>query len=289
MKKVIAIVGPTGTGKTDLGILLAKKFNGEIISGDSVQVYRFLNIGSAKVKSEEMDGIIHYQIDILDPVEKYSVYDFQTACRQLIDDITSRGKLPIIVGGTGFYIKAALFDYQFTSNGRNDEFDVLSNEELYIKLKELGDPEIPDVNNRRRLLRHMEIYNEGNIIINKDKPLYDYLLIGLQAERTFLYERANRRVDKMFEDGLLDEVTDLYQKYEAGIVHEAIGYKEFEEYFTNNKTLDEVKEQIKKHTRNFIKRQITWFKNQMKVAWIDVKKDDIIKISCKLVEEKIKK
>ncbi|MCR5564880.1 MAG: tRNA (adenosine(37)-N6)-dimethylallyltransferase MiaA, partial [Gammaproteobacteria bacterium] len=161
MKKVIVIVGPTASGKTSVSVKLAKELNTEIISGDSVQVYRSLNIGSAKITKEEMEGVKHHLIDILEPTEDYSVASFQSNARKLIDGIASKGMTPIICGGTGFYIKAALYDYDFTKEERHNDYNNLSNEEIRNKLIELNDPEIPDLNNRKRLERHLEIYESG--------------------------------------------------------------------------------------------------------------------------------
>lgn len=290
MKKVIVIVGPTGSGKTSLSVKLAKYLNTEIISGDSVQVYRFLNIGSAKITNEEMSGVKHHLIDILDPSDSYSVADFQTNSRCLIEKISKSGKVPIICGGTGFYIKAALYDYNFTDSKRDDTYSNLSNEEIYNRLKELDDKELPDINNRKRLLRHLELKMSNNSLdYNKNIPLYDVLIIGLTMDRNILYERINNRVDKMIEDGLLDEVKNLYENKISGNSVNSIGYKELYSYLNGECSLDEAISLIKQHSRNFAKRQYTWFKNQMSVNWIDVMKDDPYTKAIELVNEFIKK
>ncbi len=290
MKKVIVIIGPTGVGKSSLAVKIAQKINTEIISGDSVQVYKALNIGSAKIKKEEMNGIPHHLIDIKSLSESYSVFDFQKEARKLIDMISEKGEVPIIVGGTGFYIKAALFDYDFKSEKRTNEFDSLSNAELYERLQNLSDPELPDINNRKRLLRHLEIYRKGNTPEKrKDTPLYDILFIGLTMEREKLYEKINDRVDKMIDEGLIEEVKSLYQDNKSGILFEAIGYKEICMYLNNELPLNEAIEKIKKDTRNFAKRQYTWFNNQMEVNWIDVSVNDSFNESMKLVNLFLKK
>ena len=290
MKKVIVIVGPTASGKTSVSVKLAKELNTEIISGDSVQVYRSLNIGSAKITEEEMEGIKHHLIDILDPTEDYSVASFQANARKLIDEITDKGMTPIICGGTGFYIKAALYDYDFSKEERHNDYSNLSNEEIRNKLIEFNDPEIPDLNNRKRLERHLELYESGEeISLNKNEPLYDSLIIGLTMDRETLYERINMRVDKMVQDGLIDEVKSLYDKGIRSNSVLSIGYRELYEYFDNKCTLEEAIDKIKQHSRNFAKRQYTWFKNQMNVEWFDVSKDGYFEDIKNRVNEFIKK
>lgn len=289
MQKVIVVIGPTASGKSRVAVEIALKINSEVISGDSIQVYRSLDIGSAKIKDNEMKGIKHHLIDIKDPTENYSVYDFQKESRKLIDDISKRGMIPIISGGTGFYIKAALYDYNFSIDSRTDEYDNLSNEELYERLKELGDKELPDKENRKRLLRHMELYSSGDdISYNKDKPLYDILLIGLTEDRNILYERINKRVDQMVKDGLLDEVKSLYDKGIRSNAINSIGYKEIYSYLDGEISLDMAINKIKQHTRNFAKRQYTWFNNQMNTKWFDISSDDYLDKILNEVEEFIK-
>lgn len=290
MKKVIVIVGPTASGKTSVSVKLAKELNTEIISGDSVQVYRSLNIGSAKITKEEMESVKHYLIDILEPTEDYSVASFQSNARKLIDEITSKGMTPIICGGTGFYIKAALYDYDFTKEERHNDYSNLSNEEIRNKLIELNDPEIPDLNNRKRLERHLEIYESGEeVSINKNEPLYDSLIIGLTMDRELLYDRINKRVDKMIEDGLIEEVKSLYDKGIRSNSVLSIGYRELYEYFDGLCSLEEAIDKIKQHSRNFAKRQYTWFKNQMNVEWFDTTKEGYFEDIKSRVIEFIKK
>ena len=290
MKKVIVIVGPTASGKSNVSVRLAKELHTEIISGDSVQVYRSLNIGSAKITEEEMEGIKHHLIDILNPTEDYSVASFQANARKLIDEITSKGMTPIICGGTGFYIKAALYDYDFSKEERHNDYSNLSNEEIRERLLEYNDPEIPDINNRKRLERHLELYESGEeISLNKNEPLYDSLIIGLTMDRETLYERINMRVDKMVQDGLIDEVKSLYDKGIRSNSVLSIGYRELYEYFDNKCTLEEAIDKIKQHSRNFAKRQYTWFKNQMNVEWFDVSKEGYFEDIKNRVNEFIKK
>ena len=288
MNKVIVIVGPTGVGKTDLSIKLAKYYNTSIISGDSVQVYRSLNIGSGKIKKEEMNGVKHYLIDILDPTDDYSVSDFQKHARRIIDEISNEGELPIICGGTGYYIKAALFDYEFSNEKRTDRYNNLTNEEIYDRLIELKDSHIPDVHNRIRLLRHIEILESKEEPLNKDSPLYDYLFIGLTCDRQKLYEKINSRVDKMIEEGLLDEVKALYDSNIQSKSVQSIGYKELYDYYDGKCTLEEAISLIKQHSRNFAKRQYTWFNNQVHTNWIDIDKEDAFLKAKELIDEFIK-
>ena len=285
MNKVIAIIGPTGVGKTKLSIELAKMLNTEVISGDSIQVYRGLDIGSAKVTSEEMDGIPHHLIDILDLEENYSVYDFQQQARNIMDNMFTKGMVPIICGGTGLYIKSLLYDYTFNEEPKFDlsKYDEFTNEELYERLL-IVDPKACEkihMNNRRRVIRSLAIYDNTNVrksdIIDSQehKLLYDVFLIGLTCDRELVYERINKRVDIMMENGLLDELNNL-QKFENVFDMQGlcgIGYKEFKPYFMNESSLDECVENVKKHSRQFAKRQYTWFNNQMDVRWYDITED----------------
>lgn len=277
MKKVIVVLGPTAVGKTKIGIELAKRLNTEIISGDSVQVYKELNIGSAKVTSTEMAGIKHHLIDILEPSEEYSVADFQKMSRKIIDTL----EVPMIVGGTGLYIKAVISNYEFDAPKRDFLFEEslkdYNNEEIYQMLKEV-DPISASknhYNNRHRILRALYVAKHGEKLSEKNKKdelLYDPYIIYLNVDRKLLYERINKRVDLMFELGLEKEVTNLYEK---GIKPHAIGYQEFIPYFNKIATIDEVKEKIKKSSRHLAKRQITWFKNQMDTHFYEVNLNNI--------------
>lgn len=271
MKDIIVIVGPTGIGKTKLSIELAKKLDAEIINGDSVAIYKHLDIGSAKPTKEERENIPHHLIDIKEVDEDYSVFDYQKDCRQKIEEINSRGKRIIIVGGTGLYIKAALYDYIFTEGTTYKEYKDLSNEEILNKLKEYKLSDYPDLNNRRRLVRLLnKLENDEQITNNRDKLLYKVKVIGLTTDRETLYERINKRVDIMFENGLLEEIESLKDKYNnSRILNSGIGYKEFYDYLFNNKSIEEVKEEIKRDSRRFAKRQYTFFNHQFQTTWFN--------------------
>ena len=272
MKDIIVIVGPTGVGKTKLSIELAKQLDAEIINGDSVAIYKELNIGSAKPTIEEREGIPHHLIDIRNVLEEYSVFDYQKDVRNKIDEITSRNKRIIIVGGTGLYIKAALYDYKFTEGTTYKTYDDLSNEELLLKLKEYDLSSYPEVGNRKRLVRLLnKLENNEPITNNKDKVLYPIKVIGLTTDRDTLYKRINLRVDKMIENGLLEEIESLKDKYNhSRILNSGIGYKEFYDYLFHNKSLEEVLEEIKRDSRRFAKRQYTFFNHQFNTNWYDV-------------------
>ncbi len=272
IKDIIVIVGPTGVGKTKLSIELAKKLNAEIINGDSVSIYKNLDIGSAKPTIEERDKVIHHLIDIKDTSSNYSVFDYQKDVRKLIDDINSRGKQVIIVGGTGLYIKAALYDYQFVDGTLSNNYDNLSNEEILEKLKKYDNNIKVHINNRVRLIRLLNKYeNNEPITNNKDKCLYNIKVIGLTTSRDILYDRINKRVDEMINNGLLLEINSLKDKYSSSrVLNSAIGYKEFYDYLFNNQSLDETVEKIKLNSRRYAKRQYTFFRNQFNTTWFDV-------------------
>ena len=276
MKNIIVIVGPTGIGKTKLSIELAKKLDAEIINGDSVSIYKRLDIGSAKPTVEEREGIPHHLIDIRDVNEDYTVFDYQKDVREKIDEITSRGKRIIIVGGTGLYIKAALYDYRFKEGTTYNEYNDLSNEEILNKIKEYNIEKIPELNNRKRLVRLLnKLENNEEITYDKDKLLYNIKVIGLTTDRDVLYNRINKRVDIMMNNGLLDEINSLKDYYkDSRILNSGIGYKEFSDYLFNNKSLDEVLEEIKLNSRRFAKRQYTFFNNQFNTKWFDVDLDN---------------
>lgn len=278
MQKVLTIIGPTAVGKTAFGIECARSFDGEIISGDSIQIYKGLDIGSAKPTQEELSMVKHHLISIIDPKGNYSVRQFQQLARECIDQISSEGKLPIIVGGTGLYIKAAIYDYVFYEEQEEDEqFEDLSNQQLYELLKE-KDPaalEKIHINNRKRLVRALNIYNKHRTGISQikaqqqHKPLYDCLIIGLTVQRDELYRRIDDRVDLMIKDGLLEEIGSLLKQ---GVTFEdqcmqGIGYKEWKGYFDGTKSLEECVDQIKRNSRHFAKRQYTFFQNQLDVRW----------------------
>ena len=272
MNKIIVIVGPTGIGKTKLSIELAKKLDAEIINGDSVAIYKKLDIGSAKPTIEERENIPHHLIDVKDVEEEYTVFDYQKDVREKIKEIESRKKRIIIVGGTGLYIKAALYDYNFTEGTTYNEYNDLSNEEILNKLKEYNLEKYPELNNRRRLVRLLnKLENNETITNHKDKLLYNIKVIGLTTSRDILYERINKRVDTMFNNGLLNEIESLKDKYKTSkILNSGIGYKEFNDYLFNNKSIEEVKEEIKLNSRRFAKRQYTFFRNQFNTKWYEV-------------------
>ena len=280
MQNIIVIVGPTGVGKTKLSIELAKQLDAEIINGDSVSIYKKLNIGSAKPTKDEQSIAPHHLVDICLPTEYYSVFNYQQDVRQLIEQITKRNKRIIIVGGTGLYIKAALYDYDFSKDESVNTYNELSNEEILEKIKSLDkNIELPHQNNRQRLVRLLnKLENHVETSNNKDKALYPHIVIGLTTDRTYLYERINKRVEEMFKEGLLDEVEALKDDYaNSRVLNSAIGYKEFTKYFSNEASLDEVKEQIKKDSRHYAKRQYTFFNNQFNTNWFNANFTDFSK------------
>ncbi len=279
MNKVICVVGPTAVGKTKISIELAKHYNLDVISGDSVAVYRGLDIGSAKPTKEEMDGVKHHLIDIAEVKDGFSAFDFQVKAREIMD----KNPLSLICGGTGLYVQSAIFNYEFTASRRDlsygDKYEGYSNEELYeILLKK--DPNIDQTklhpNNRKRVLRALEVYEDLDTSIHsfnkKKEPLYDYYIVYLTLDRELLYERINKRVDIMMDSGLLDEVKNLYDK---GIMPHAIGYSEFVPYFEGLISLETAVDEIKKNTRHLAKRQETWFRNQMISHFYNVNLDNI--------------
>ena len=264
---MLCIVGPTGVGKTKLSVELAKKYNAIVVNGDSMQVYKELNIGTAKVTEEEKEGIEHKLFDIVNPKDMYTVYDYQKDLRNILDN--NKNKNIIIVGGTGLYIKAGLYNYIFESeNNIDNKYDKLTNEELYdLALKKDKDCNI-HINNRKRLIRFL---NKTETIQDKDKLLYDVKFIGLTTDREKLYERINKRVDIMIENGLLEEVKSLYDRnIRSKAILTGIGYKELYEYFDGKISLESAIELIKQRSRHYAKRQYTWFNNQMDINWFNV-------------------
>ncbi len=276
---VIVITGPTAVGKTKLSVELAKKINGEVINADSTQVYKGLDIATAKIKENEKEGIVHHLFDIKDITEDYTVYDYQKDARKLIDDILKRGKTPILVGGTGLYIKACLYDYKFEQDVKFNDYITLTNEQIYNKLK-LVDKNIDiHVNNRKRLVNALNYYElTGKLFSEKektDKLLYDTIFIGLTIDRTLLYDRINKRVDIMVKEGLIEEALKIYKSnIRTKAVMTPIGYKELFSYFDGVKSMDECIELIKQNSRKYAKRQYTWFNNQMDINWFNVDLDN---------------
>lgn len=286
-KTVVAIVGPTAVGKTELGIEIAKKLNGEIISGDSVQVYKGMNIGSAKVTTKEMQGIAHHLLDIKNPDEDYTAADFKVQVASLVEEITSRRRMPIIVGGSGLYIQAALYDYNFPDIKKDEEVterleqevETSGMEGVFERLKQV-DPEQAEKihpNNIRRVIRALEIYEttgKTKSAWEKEQTFespYNVIFIGLEMERERLYERINYRVDLMMEQGLIDEVQTLYnQGYKNTNAMRAIGYKELIPYLEGKDALEDAIETLKRNSRRYAKRQYTWFRNKLDISWYSV-------------------
>lgn len=273
MSRVIVITGPTAVGKTKLSIELAKKLNGEIINADAMQVYKGLNIGTAKVTEKEKENIPHHLFDIKEVEEEYSIYNYQKDCRKVIDNILRRNKTPILVGGTGLYIKAALYDYKLSEEKANNTYDNLKTEEIYKELLKLDKDINIDKNNRRRLIRALNYYKENNTSISNNKTnklLYDTIFIGLTTDRKILYKKINQRVDNMIENGLLEEVKYYYDKnIKAKPLINGIGYKELYNYFDGLCSKEEAVEKIKQNSRHYAKRQYTFLNHQLNVVWFE--------------------
>jgi tRNA dimethylallyltransferase len=279
---IVTIVGPTGVGKTKLSIELAKHYNPELISGDSVQVYKELNIGSAKISKEEMNGVKHHMIDVLSVKENFSVAVYQKMVRQKIKDFEEKTFLPISVGGTGLYIKSVLYNYNFEDTKRDHDFENkmhnVDNETLHQYL-EKSDPKRAEnihPNNRKRVLQALRRADNHKVSSEtaKDEEVYDFIMIGLTMDREELYQRINTRVDQMITDGLVDEVRNLYDQHIHTSAIQAIGYKELYQYFDGEASFEEAVNNIKTKSRQFAKRQFTFFHNQFDVHWIDVDVND---------------
>ncbi|CAD2076268.1 tRNA dimethylallyltransferase [Jeotgalicoccus aerolatus] len=276
--KLLILVGPTAIGKTALSIKIAKEFNAEIISGDSMQVYKGMDIGTGKITAEEMDGVPHHLIDILNPDETFSVSDFQNQVKALVKDIESRNKRVLIAGGTGHYIKALIDGYQFNDEDQEDierlthEFEKYSQEELYSKLLKIQPDTDIHPNNKKRIVRQL-VKEKLDITEKKaytQKKEYDTFLVGLSADRSVIYDRINQRVAEMFDSGLLEEVAALQKEGLSKTAAQAIGYKEFLPYFKGEAALTDVMERIQAHSRQYAKRQLTFFRNQLDVHWYDI-------------------
>ncbi|WP_204414677.1 tRNA (adenosine(37)-N6)-dimethylallyltransferase MiaA [Bacillus tianshenii] len=286
-KKVIVIIGPTAVGKTRLSVELAQRVNGEIISGDSMQIYKEMDIGTAKVSKEEMQGVPHYLIDVKEPTEPYSVAEFQQEVRELIDRISVKGCIPIIAGGTGLYIQSVLFDYQFSDVGKNEEIRMRLERQVeeegmdavYGELRKIDPVSAANIhpNNVRRVIRALEVFHTTGKTMaefqesQEQELLYDVAFVGLTMDREALYDRINLRVDLMVEQGLFEEVESLYKK---GIRDcqsiQAIGYKELYRYFNGMLTKEQAIDALKQNSRRYAKRQLTWFRNKMDVTWFDM-------------------
>ena len=285
---IVAIVGPTGVGKTKMSVELAKRYDAIIINADAVQVYKGLNIGSAKATEEEKDGVKHFLLDFKEPSENYTVSDYQKDAREIIAKYKDRNI--IFCGGTGLYLCAALMDYRFYEDISNETYDDLTNAELYeLALKKDKNVKIAK-NNRVRLIRFL---NKNPKEVVEPKLMYDNVFfVGLTTNRDNLYDIINNRVDKMFSMGLVDEVANLVKKYpNSRVLNSAIGYKEVISYLRGEYTLEETKELIKKNSRHYAKRQYTWFNNKMDVKWFLVNYaefDKTIDMVKKYIDERIK-
>lgn len=279
MEKVLVIVGQTAVGKTSMSIKLAKHLNGEIINGDAMQVYKGLNIVTDKIKKEQMQGVPHHLFDLKEIHEDYNVDEYQQNIRKVISEVTSRNKLPIIVGGTGLYAKAALYDYNFakedvSSREVEELYKDKSNDELYEMLLQIDPKSCETIhkNNRRRVLRALAIYqatgkSKSEIIDEqKHEQLYDSIIIGLTLEKGIINDKIDKRIEEMFDEGLIEEVKNNKTTSTAS---KAIGYKEVTSYLNNEISLDEAKQLMKIHTHQYAKRQRTWFKNQLPVHFIN--------------------
>lgn len=286
MRKILIITGPTASGKTNLALRCAKQLDGEIISADSMQVYRHLNIGTAKITKLEMQGIRHHLIDVVNPDQEFSVGQFVTLARDIIEDIFSRNKVPIIVGGTGLYIKSLIYPYTFASTPKNNDVrqkykDLLEKngqDYLYNLLKQKDSIASQKVhpNDTKRVIRALEIIelsgktkSEQNL--ENITPAYDYLLVAIDLDRQVLYDRINKRVDNMFNSGLVSEVKKLIESklvtFDCQSM-QAIGYKEFKDYFNGAIRLSQLKDLIKQHSRNYAKRQLTFIRGFDNVLWL---------------------
>ncbi len=294
MKKidVVAIIGPTASGKTALSIKLAKEIDGEVINGDSMQIYKKMDIGTAKITTAEMEGVPHHLLSFKEPTDSFSVAEYQRIVREKIAEIQARGKMPIIVGGTGLYVQSVLYDFVFSEEKVDEqarldyyaELEKIGPDAMHAKLMEV-DPVTAETihpNNTRRVIRALEMVelagsSKADEAHNRgDVPLYNHLIIGMDVDREVLYDRINRRVDSMLEQGLEAEVADLYN---AGIRDaqsiKAIGYKEFYAYFDERATKEETVDAIKQNSRRYAKRQLTYFRNKMNVLWIGHNWDEI--------------
>ncbi len=289
MEPLIILTGPTAVGKTALSIRLAKAVGGEIISADSMQVYRHMDIGSAKITKEEMEGVPHHLIDVLNPDEEFNVTTFQQMAKKAVEEIYSRGRIPIVAGGTGFYIQALLYDIDFTENGEDtsirDQLEALGKEKgagfLHDMLKDI-DPEAAKeihANNQKRVIRAIEYYRQTGEPISehnkrerqKQSP-YDFLYYVVNTDRNVLYERIDRRVDLMVQQGLVNEVEQLKAMgcTRDMVSMQGLGYKEILDYLQGAATLEEAVYILKRDTRHFAKRQLTWFKRERDVRWLNL-------------------
>lgn len=288
---LLVLTGPTAVGKTKLSISLAKVINGEIISADSMQVYRHMDIGSAKIRKEEMEGVPHYLVDVLEPEEEFHIVKFQQMAKEAMKEIYSRNKIPILVGGTGFYIQSVTKDIDFTEaeqeNAYRQELEALALEKgsafLHEKLREVDPQSAEEIheNNVKRVIRALEFYEQNGFPISQHnaeqkqrQSPYQLAYFVLNAPRPLLYERIDRRVDEMIQEGLVKEVQTLKERgcHRGMVSMQGLGYKEILDYLEGNCSLEEAVRILKRDTRHFAKRQITWFKREEDVTWVN--KDD---------------
>ena len=284
--KVIVICGPTASGKTALSIELAKKINGQIVSSDSMQIYKDMNIGTAKVTKSEMQGIKHYLVDFVSPDTRYSVADYKTDAEKAIENIISKGKIPIIVGGTGLYVDSLIYGIEYPEIKFDEEYRKKLEKEaeeglenLYNKAKEIDEQAMQkiSINDRKRIIRVLEIYHatgknktEQEKESRKKEVKYDYKIFAINIDREKLYERINKRVDIMLENGLIEEVKQIKEKYKKfPTAMQGLGYKEILAYLNGTSTLEEAIYIIKRESRHFAKRQLTWFRRERDVIWLD--------------------
>ena len=290
--KIIVIVGPTASGKTALSIEVAKKLNGEIISADSMQIYQDMNIGTAKVTKEEAQGIKHYLIDVVSPEERYTVSDFKQAAEKAIQEILNKGKVPIVVGGTGLYINSLIYGIEYPEMQFDEGYReaLMQKAETEIGLKALFEQACKidsqamqkiSSNDKKRIIRVLEIYKATGKTktelerLSREKGVqYDYRVFGISKDREKLYNRINQRVDIMLEQGLIQEVDNLCKKYQKfPTAMQGLGYKEVVEYLNGILTQEEMTEKIKQESRRYAKRQMTWFRRNEDIIWLDANND----------------
>lgn len=307
MKPIVYVIGgPTASGKSKLAVELAKKVNGEIISADSMQIYKEMNIGTAKVNKEEMQGVQHYLVDFVSPDERYSVSNFKKDAEKAIEEILEKGKTPIVVGGTGLYIDSLIYGIEFQNEEVDLEYreklnkiaDEKGLESLYKKAQEI-DPEAMkkiSINDRKRIIRVLEIYHktgktktEQELQSRKNEVKYEYKVFAITMDREKLYERIEKRIDFMIEQGLIEEVKQILEKYHTfPTAMQGLGYKEVVEYLEGSCTKEEMIEKIKKETRHYAKRQLTWFRKNKETIWLDREKSTDENVSIILGLKKIK-
>lgn len=303
-KQVIVICGPTASGKTSLGIELANKINGEIISCDSMQIYKYMDIGTAKPTNEEIMLAKHYLIDYVSPNIRYSVAEYKKDAEQVIEQIINNNKMPIIVGGTGLYLNSLIYGIEYLHietdlNYRKELEDRVEKEglnTLYYEAKKIDSNAVEkiSINDKKRILRVLELYHstgktktELEIESLKNEVKYDFKIFVLNMDREKLYDRINKRVDKMIENGLIEEVKNLLEKYdEFPTAMQGLGYKEVVDYLENKLTKEEMIEKIKQESRRYAKRQITWFKSYKNAIWLDALKKDNVQIILEEIGER---